>query len=158
MNLGASVAVSERFQVLETEHLKMSTTLLDPHQDGWKHAKLPWFWYLDVAGDSISASHLKECGSIVMNESDSCLTIMKTVHRVNWLRAKATFDRVSEELILVRHEMGWTIRYFQHHAEQWRRRNEEGRSPGHVMYAARQRAMWGQFAIAAKEAFARISE
>ena len=55
------MAMTDRFQVLETKHLKTSTTLLDPRQDGFKHVQLPWFWYLDVAGDSISASHLKEC-------------------------------------------------------------------------------------------------
>ena len=61
VDLEAPMAMTDRFQVLETKHLKTSTTLLDPQQDGFKHVQLPWFWYLDVTGDSISASHLKEC-------------------------------------------------------------------------------------------------
>ena len=79
-----------------------------------------------------------------------------TVHRVNWLRAKATFDRASEEETLVRYEMGWTIACFQHHSDEWQKRKEEGTSAGHRMYAARQQAMWRQFAIAGKDSFRQI--
>jgi predicted nucleic acid-binding Zn ribbon protein len=53
--------VMEKLQVLECSHLKTSTTLLDPSQSGWKHAELPWFWYLDVANNSLSSNHMKEC-------------------------------------------------------------------------------------------------
>jgi hypothetical protein len=59
--LRGSAELLARYQVLKTEHLKTSTTLLDPAISGWKHAELPWFWYLDVAGDSISSDHMKEC-------------------------------------------------------------------------------------------------
>jgi hypothetical protein len=59
--LGASVDILKRFQPLERAHLKTSTTLLDPSQSGWKHSQLPWFWYMDVAGDSVGSNHMKEC-------------------------------------------------------------------------------------------------
>jgi hypothetical protein len=59
--LQAPKDVMERLQVLDRSHLKTSTTLLDPSQSGWKHAQLPWFWYLDVANDSLSSNHMKEC-------------------------------------------------------------------------------------------------
>jgi len=61
VDLEAPKDTMDRFKVLERSHLKTSTTLLDPSESGWKHAQLPWFWYLDVAGDSISANHMKEC-------------------------------------------------------------------------------------------------
>ena len=50
-----------RYELLKTEHLKTSTTLLNPAESGWKSAELPWFWYLDVAGDSESSAQMKEC-------------------------------------------------------------------------------------------------
>lgn len=75
------------------------------------------------------------------------------VHRVNWLRAKASFDRATEEVILVKYEMQWTIRYFEHQVTTWRRRREEGCSMGHIMYATKQVAMWAGLAGAAKQTF-----
>jgi hypothetical protein len=57
--LQAPQDVINRLQVLDHSHLKTSTTLLDPSQSGWKHAQLPWFWYLDVANDSLSSNHMK---------------------------------------------------------------------------------------------------
>ena len=58
--LPGSADLPVRYQELEPKHLKTSTTLLDPSQSGWKHAELPWFWHLDIAGDSESSDHLKE--------------------------------------------------------------------------------------------------
>lgn len=55
--------------------------------------------------------------------------------------------------MLVKYEMQWTIRYFDHQATRWRSRKEEGCSTGHVMYAAKQISMWGGLARAAKRAF-----
>jgi hypothetical protein len=75
------------------------------------------------------------------------------VHRVNWLRAKATFDRAHEEQVLVRYEMNWTVAYFGHHAVMWKLRKQQASSPGHKMYAARQEAMWRSFMRAARESF-----
>ncbi|KAF8226770.1 hypothetical protein L208DRAFT_1093740, partial [Tricholoma matsutake] len=48
IDLQGSAELLARYQILKTEHLKTSTTLLDPAISGWKHAELPWFWYLDV--------------------------------------------------------------------------------------------------------------
>ncbi|KAF8235109.1 hypothetical protein L208DRAFT_1258690 [Tricholoma matsutake] len=76
--LHGSAELLSHYQVLKSEHLKTSTTLLDLAISGWKHAKL------------LSSDHMKE------------------FHRVNWLWAKAAFDHASEENILVKHEMKWT--------------------------------------------------
>lgn len=61
VTLKASKEVLRRFQVLERAHLKTSTTLLNPSEPGSKHDQLPWFWYLDVAGDTQSSNQLNEC-------------------------------------------------------------------------------------------------
>lgn len=68
VDLQAGKLITDRFKPLETAHLKTSTTLLNPSESGWKHGQLPWFWYLDVAGDSISATHLRECKSLASHE------------------------------------------------------------------------------------------
>ncbi|KAF8222525.1 hypothetical protein L208DRAFT_1141348, partial [Tricholoma matsutake] len=57
---GASKEMLDRFQILDQSHLKMSTTLINPKESGWKHDSLPWFWYMDVEGDSLSSNYMKE--------------------------------------------------------------------------------------------------
>ena len=68
IDLQASKLITDRFKPLEAAQLKTSTTLLNPSESGWKHGQLPWFWYLDVAGDSISATHLRECKSLASHD------------------------------------------------------------------------------------------
>jgi hypothetical protein len=71
---------------------------------------------------------------------------MGPVYRVNWLRAKARYDRWSEELQLVPKEMEWTIATFRHYEEEWRKRAEKYRdgenNKGCYSYALRKRDMW----------------
>lgn len=70
------------------------------------------------------------------------------VYRVNWLRAKARQDRWSEELQIVRHEMKWTILWFQHQIKEWKdrlKRSVQENEKGHIAYAEKQVAMWKMF-------------
>ncbi|KAF8225718.1 hypothetical protein L208DRAFT_1305158 [Tricholoma matsutake] len=142
--LEAPREILEQFQVLEQIHLKTSTTLLDPSGgekkpdptcSTSKHDQLPWLWFLDVAGDSISSNHLNE------------------FHCVNWLRVKASFDRTTEETILVNYEMKWTILFFEHQAKEWTSREREAWSAGHQMYACKRQVMWSGFAKTARTSF-----
>ncbi|KAF8226529.1 hypothetical protein L208DRAFT_1301470, partial [Tricholoma matsutake] len=87
------------FQHLYRSHLKTSTTLLNQKESGWKHDSLPWFWYMDCLPGDL--------------QWQTCMMIF-LVHHVNWLRAKAAFDRATEETTLVWHEMKWTASYFNH--------------------------------------------
>jgi hypothetical protein len=75
---------------------------------------------------------------------------------VNWLRAKAAFDRASEENILVKHEMKWTVNFFQYQARQWKERKEAASSYGHILYAARQEGIWHRFASSAVASFLKV--
>ncbi|KAF8219258.1 hypothetical protein L208DRAFT_1341960, partial [Tricholoma matsutake] len=61
VSMGASKEMLDQFQILDQSHLKMSTTLINPKESGWKHDSLPWFWYMDVEGDSLSSNYMKEC-------------------------------------------------------------------------------------------------
>jgi hypothetical protein len=81
---------------------------------------------------------------------------MVTVHRVNFLRAKARMDRWNEELKIVHKEMGWTIRGFMFYAKRWRGfKAKTLHWPGKAEYAAKQEAMWMEKAQAAVQCFAK---
>lgn len=77
-----------------------------------------------------------------------------SVQRVHWLRARAQKKRWEEELILVKHEMEWTSRYFLHRARLWHERYEDRDvRKGPKAYAARQSAQWKQLAAEAEHIF-----
>jgi hypothetical protein len=87
----------------------------------------------------------------------SLFTLIHLVYRVNWLRAKARVNRWQEELILVKHEMQWTILWFQYQANLWRERSErvDGIFPtGHTSYAKKQQKLWNAFERKSSERFA----
>lgn len=50
-----------RFQVLEPEDLKTTTTFLNPSITGVKHKHLAWFWSMDVETDSVDDNVMREC-------------------------------------------------------------------------------------------------
>jgi hypothetical protein len=80
------------------------------------------------------------------------------VYRVNWLRAKARYIRWEEEHNVVRHEMEWTVKYFQHREQQWEERrcavsDERIAAGGLRCYAAKQAGLWRKFAESAKVRF-----
>ena len=68
------------------------------------------------------------------------VTHVKTVYRVNWLRARARAKRWNEEKIIVVKEMEWVVRTFGHMREVWEIRAEsmENEKPGHKAYALRE--------------------
>lgn len=65
-------------------------------------------------------------------------------------------ERWREEFLLIRYEMGWTVRYFAYKKQLW----DEVRAiagpdplPGPVSYANRQAAMWYELAMFADQSF-----
>ncbi|KAG1784341.1 uncharacterized protein HD556DRAFT_1315167 [Suillus plorans] len=85
--------------------------------------------------------------------SSKLTTPTDLVYRVNWLKAKARWNRWQEELRLVRHEMGWTINWFKYHQNEWERRGGQATRPGHQAYAYQQVLMWGRFVEEAEKNF-----
>jgi hypothetical protein len=80
-----------------------------------------------------------------------------TVSRVNWLRARARYQRWKEEIEILKHEMIWTELWFEHQREVWERREHDAmksRQNGHQAYAAKQVWVWTQFLEDAKKSFA----
>lgn len=85
-----------------------------------------------------------------------------SVIRVHWLRARAQQGRWAEELILVQHEMKWTVAFYMHMAQVWKQRRNIDRenwdpqgvkTRGHRAYAEKQIAMWNDLGKVAETAF-----
>jgi hypothetical protein len=80
------------------------------------------------------------------------------VYRVNWLRAKARYDRWNEEDRQVKYEMEWTITWYRWQKEKWMKRSERAemlntQGNGHVAYAEKQVSMWEKLEVEAQKAF-----
>ncbi|KAG1829559.1 hypothetical protein DFJ58DRAFT_671826 [Suillus subalutaceus] len=74
----------------------------------------------------------------------------------DWLCMKALRDRWEEELILVEHEMGWTLEFFLFKASMWLTRltsNGDALPEGHKCYAIRQAHMYQELAKHAQASF-----
>ncbi|KAG0691964.1 hypothetical protein DFH29DRAFT_883337 [Suillus ampliporus] len=111
-NLGADQLL-EKYWVLEKSDLKATSAVADPNARGQRNSTLPWFWSLDIQGDSVSNDWMNE------------------FYRVHWLRTKALRDRWEEEILLVGHEMRWTIDFLVHRSRTWlSQANQNGDLPG----------------------------
>jgi len=79
---------------------------------------------------------------------------------VNWLRAKARYDRWEEEKLLLENEMEWTISTFTHCKKEWEERIrivtglEEKK--GHLAYAWREVHKWKGFTERAMRTFREV--
>jgi hypothetical protein len=66
------------------------------------------------------------------------LSIGFTVYRVHWLRAKARYDRLCEDITLLHNEMMWTTDYFHYRSGLWKiyiQGIDAADDPGHLAYA-----------------------
>ncbi|KAG2030892.1 hypothetical protein BDR03DRAFT_877264, partial [Suillus americanus] len=110
-----------KYLPLKKEDLKASSAVADPNAHGQRDTTLPWFWSLDVQGDTSGNDWMTE------------------FYWVNWLQIKALRDHWNEEVILVKHEMQWSINFFNHRAKQWLGHMDNATSAGltrHTCYAA----------------------
>ncbi|KAG1732337.1 hypothetical protein EDB19DRAFT_1640236, partial [Suillus lakei] len=123
---------------LKKEDLKASSVVADPNACGQRDTTLSWFWSLDVQGDTSGNDWMTE------------------FYQVNWLRTKALRDRWNEEVMLVKHEMQWSINFFKHRAKQWLGHMRNATSAGltgHTCYAAQQSHIYDQLAAHAEDSF-----
>ncbi|KAG2029394.1 hypothetical protein BDR03DRAFT_827632, partial [Suillus americanus] len=77
----------------------------------------------------------------------------------NWLRMKALRDHWNEEVMLVKHEMQWSINFFKHRAKQWLGHMRDATSAGltgHTCYAARQSHIYDQLVAHAEDSFRKM--
>ena len=92
-----------------------------------------------------------------MDESGACSDKM-IVYHVNWLRAKAQYTRWKEEHNMVRHEVQWTVQYFQYRKMQWQEQrmavpDDMAGAACLRCYASKQEALWRQFSEKAMTQF-----
>ena len=67
--------------------------------------------------------------------------IIELGNRVLYLKSRALASRWREELLLVKYEMEWTVRYFKHNHDVWVDRSSDS-SPGAKAYARRKAAQY----------------
>lgn len=63
VRLSASPEILKEYQVLQPEHLKSSTAILDPNEPGSTRLELSWIWQMGVAADSDNPAAVQECKS-----------------------------------------------------------------------------------------------
>lgn len=55
----------EKYRELLNIHLKATLAITDLNTRGQRNSTLPWFWSLDVQGDSTSNEWLSECELLI---------------------------------------------------------------------------------------------
>ena len=156
--LKASQDVLQRFRELLATDLKTTSTLLHWHPsiEGMKHKHLPWFWLLDVAGDTSDMNMMTECTNY-FSALPELILLTNLVYRVNWLRANEGFQRCQEEVVLVHSEMDWTVRYFSYQAKRWSERTaSKDNSLGHRLFGLRMAALWDRLAQRSRDSFRQL--
>ncbi|KAG1840122.1 hypothetical protein C8R48DRAFT_679665 [Suillus tomentosus] len=128
------------YQPISPTELSIDKEVTEENRFGQGSDRLAWFWRGNHASQGQDDAWI--------DESPTDL-----VYRVNWLKAKARWNRWQEELRLVRHEMGWTINWFKYHQNEWERRGGQATRPGHQAYAYQQVLMWGRFVEGAEKNF-----
>ncbi|KAG1722233.1 hypothetical protein EDB19DRAFT_1645906, partial [Suillus lakei] len=130
-----------KYPHLKKEDLKASSAVADPNARGQRDTTLSWFWFLDVQGDTYGNDWMTE------------------FYRVNWLWMKALHNCWNKEVMLVKHEMQWSINFFNHRAKQWLGHMHNATSAGltrHTCYAAQQSHIYDQLAAHAEDSFQKM--
>ncbi|KAG1722519.1 hypothetical protein EDB19DRAFT_1645755, partial [Suillus lakei] len=126
-HLGADSDTLALYQPLKAQDLVVSKEVTEENRHGQGSDRLTWFWRINNAEDSQKNQWMNE------------------FYHVNWLKAKAQYDRWSEELKLVQHEMFWTVSWFGTQEATWRSRADKSIKDGHKAYAEKQASMWAKF-------------
>ncbi|KIJ58337.1 hypothetical protein HYDPIDRAFT_102895, partial [Hydnomerulius pinastri MD-312] len=135
-HLGASDKVLETYQLISPSHLTVNKDITEENRFGQGSDRLPWFWRVQGINNDSSDQWMDE------------------FYRISWLKAKARYCRWTEELALVKHEMHWTMLWFEKHQSEWAKRMVTSEEPGHIAYAAKQVLMYKSFAEEARKKFA----
>ncbi|KAG2091658.1 uncharacterized protein F5147DRAFT_586160, partial [Suillus discolor] len=89
------------YQEIQPSQLNVNKEVTEENRYGQGSDRLAWFWRVNNGHDSPE--------DVWMDE----------FYRLNWLKAKARWQRWEEELSLVQHEMGWTVGWFRYKKEEW---------------------------------------
>ncbi|KIJ04896.1 hypothetical protein PAXINDRAFT_94159, partial [Paxillus involutus ATCC 200175] len=128
--LGVSSVLLQRYQELKEEHLQSKTIEIDPSVTGTHGENLPWFWTMNA--DLQAGNWMSECEFAFL--------------WVKFHHTKANIDCCTKEVALLKMEMRWTVNFFQHHSNKWRRFAAEAEAKwdvGRVCFAKKQTKTWG---------------
>ncbi|EDR01029.1 uncharacterized protein LACBIDRAFT_312547 [Laccaria bicolor S238N-H82] len=78
--LNAPQGTRDRYKLIGKKDTRALTMVYDGNAQGQRNIALPWFWNMAMADDSLGS------------------TYMEQVYRVNWLRAKARYDRCRKSI------------------------------------------------------------
>ncbi|PPQ86478.1 hypothetical protein CVT26_011993 [Gymnopilus dilepis] len=166
--LGCPEDFLRHFKELRRSDLKASTEILQPNMPGSTNIQLPWIWHTgrfftmqdqawadDMAASTDTAT-LLECEFNEVCEYSANFGV--AVKRVHWLRARAQMQRWHEEVLLLSHEMQWTVRFYMYKARTWEdSMSVGGVTPGAKAYALRQIDMWRKLAVGADALFSDLT-
>ncbi|KAL6306666.1 hypothetical protein BKA93DRAFT_728758 [Sparassis latifolia] len=141
MRLGTTDEDLALYRTLDKKDLHVKTAVIKASTFGLRNVNLAWFWTHNLLSPITDIT-----GSSLSDRSLGLLLIYPPVYRVNWLRARAQYERWRE------------IATFKGNTEQWAHWLEmtDPSWRGHVCYAARQVSMWRTFASHATDAFSHI--
>ncbi|KAG2089645.1 hypothetical protein BD769DRAFT_1371923, partial [Suillus cothurnatus] len=88
------------YKDIQPHQLSVDKEVTEENRYGQGSDRLAWFWRVN------NSHNLKE--DVWMDE-----------YKVNWLKAKARWQRWEEELRLVQHKMGWTVSWFKYRMGKW---------------------------------------
>ncbi|KAG1738158.1 uncharacterized protein EDB91DRAFT_1054793 [Suillus paluster] len=98
------------YQEIQPSQLTVDKKVTEENRYGQGSDRLAWFWRFNNVSDTHEDRWMDECKWYLI------------FHMVNWLQAKARWQRWEEELSLVQHEMGWTVSWFRQKKDEWDRR------------------------------------
>ncbi|KAF9489119.1 hypothetical protein BDN71DRAFT_1477323 [Pleurotus eryngii] len=122
MTLKADDTILRKFKELSKADIKSNTYVVNPNQPGSTTLNLSWIWH-------------------VGRDDESAPAALQESNRVLYLKSRALASRWREELLLVKYEMEWTVRYFKHNHDVWVDRSSNS-SPGAKAYARRKAAQY----------------
>ena len=102
------------------------------------------------------------CMNVII-DSQHCLwhtDPISIVDRIDWLRARAQFERWLEEQASIYNEAVWVPAYFHTKAEQWKERmliSAESFQQGHSAYASQQMHSWEELSRSSEKALSPIT-
>lgn len=146
------------FKVIQRSDLKAVTSVYAPNAPGQRNEGLSWIWttalgHANGPGNAQHKDYMSECTRLPTSIPNGLLIPFFAVYRVNWIRGRSRLDRWTEEVEMLKAEMGWFVRYCNTRAGKALSWVKDGASEGNQAYCFRQEGMWERMASRASVAF-----
>ena len=79
VRLGASEEELRRYQVLQKEHLNVTTARIDPSMRGQRDTSLAWFWTMDVQNDMEQVDGMAECEFVITSIGEQPMSLSSSL-------------------------------------------------------------------------------